>query len=96
MKSEMAERLLNGAVENTDGDDEGSDLKRRVWTEMKLMWRIAFPSILARVTSFGVMVVTQSFLGHVSELDLAAFALIQSILIRFVNGILLYDDEHPL
>ncbi|XP_024031114.1 protein DETOXIFICATION 24 [Morus notabilis] len=89
MKSEMAERLLNGAVENTDGDDEGSDLKRRVWTEMKLMWRIAFPSILARVTSFGVMVVTQSFLGHVSELDLAAFALIQSILIRFVNGILL-------
>jgi len=27
-------------------------------------------------------------MGHVSELDLAAFGLQQSILIRFVNGIL--------
>ncbi|GMN61388.1 hypothetical protein TIFTF001_030482 [Ficus carica] len=95
MGSEMEERLLlNGAGAGggegiEEGEEEGSsDLKRRVWREMKLMWKIAFPSMLARVTSFGVMVVTQSFLGHVSELDLAAFALIQSILIRFVNGIL--------
>ena len=79
----IQERLLgNGEIE------ERSDLKRRVWNEVKLLWRIAFPSMLARVTSFGVLVVTQSFLGHVSELDLAAFALIQSILIRFANGIL--------
>ncbi|XP_024031184.1 protein DETOXIFICATION 24 isoform X2 [Morus notabilis] len=82
--SEIEQRLLDAGER-----DEGSDLKRRVWNEVKLMWKIAFPSMLARVTAFGVMVVTQSFLGHVSELDLAAFALVQSILIRFVNGILL-------
>ncbi|PON38430.1 hypothetical protein PanWU01x14_312640, partial [Parasponia andersonii] len=68
--------------------EEASDLKWRVWREVKLMWKIAFPSMLARVMSFGVFVVTQSFLGHVRELDLAAFALVQTILLRFVNGII--------
>ncbi|KAL5547019.1 hypothetical protein UlMin_006706 [Ulmus minor] len=81
---EVNERLL-GEWET----EESLSLNRRIWNEMKLMWRIAFPSMLARVTSFGVLVVTQSFLGHVSDLDLAAFALIQSLVIRFVNGILL-------
>ena len=82
----IEERLLlqNGS----GGERESDDLKWRVWREVKLMWKIAFPSMLARVTSFGALVVTQSFLGHVSELDLAAFALIQSVLIRFINGVL--------
>ncbi|ESR50524.1 hypothetical protein CICLE_v10031503mg [Citrus x clementina] len=56
---------------------------------MKLTWRIAFPSILSRITSFGQILVTQSFLGHVGEIELASFALVQSIFLRFVNGILL-------
>uniref|UniRef100_A0A803Q441 HIT domain-containing protein n=1 Tax=Cannabis sativa TaxID=3483 RepID=A0A803Q441_CANSA len=45
--------------------------------------------MLARTTSFGVLVVTQSFLGHVAELDLAAFALVQTLFLRFINGIIL-------
>ena len=67
-------------------DREG--LKKRVWNESKKLWRIAFPGIIARVTSFGMIVVTQLFMGHISDLDLAAFGLQQSILLRFVNGIL--------
>ncbi|XP_022719922.1 protein DETOXIFICATION 24-like [Durio zibethinus] len=65
------------------------DLKTRVWIESKAIWRIAFPSILSRVTSFGMMVVTQSFLGHISEVELATYALVQSILVRFMYGILI-------
>ncbi|MBA0770502.1 hypothetical protein Gotri_019131, partial [Gossypium trilobum] len=57
------------------------DLKTRVWIESKTIWRIAFPSILSRVTSFGMVVVTQSFLGHIGEVELATYALIQSILV---------------
>ncbi|PON34645.1 Multi antimicrobial extrusion protein [Parasponia andersonii] len=79
-------------MENTmllGNGEETNDIKWRVWREVKLMWKIAFPSMLARVMSFGVYVVTQSFLGHVSELDLAAFALVQTILLRFVNGVIL-------
>ncbi|XP_059434555.1 protein DETOXIFICATION 24-like [Corylus avellana] len=81
----------NGVEERLLGleEQEESDIKQRIWVELKLMWRIAFPSILARVTAFGMIVVTQSFIGHVGELDLAAYALVQSILLRFSNGILL-------
>ena len=80
----------NGVEERLLGleEQEESDIKQRIWMELKLTWRIAFPSILARVTAFGMIVVTQSFIGHVNELDLAAYALVQSILLRFSNGIL--------
>jgi len=82
MDNSTEERLL--LLEEFDRED----LKKRVWNESKKLWRIAFPGIIARVTSFGMIVVTQLFMGHISELDLAAFGLQQSILVRFVNGIL--------
>ncbi|KAE9465759.1 hypothetical protein C3L33_02318, partial [Rhododendron williamsianum] len=82
MDNRVEERLLGS-------EEEGrSDLKWRIWVESKKIWRVAAPGILARVSSFGLMVVTQSFIGHISELDLAAYALVQSLTVRFVNGIL--------
>lgn len=78
----MEERLLGSEV------NERRDIKGRIWIESKSIWRIAFPSILFRVTSFGMLVVTQSYMGHISELDLAAYALVQTLGVRFVNGIL--------
>ncbi|XP_073260134.1 protein DETOXIFICATION 24-like isoform X3 [Populus alba] len=83
MDNSMEERLVSPEELNSD------DLKRRVWKESGKLWGIAFPGTVARLTSFGMIVVTQLFMGHVSELDLAAFGLQQSILIRFVNGILI-------
>lgn len=80
----MEERLLGTEAEET------SNLKTRVWEESKKIWRIALPAMLARVTSFGILVVTQAFIGHISELDLAGFALVQSITVRFSNGILVW------
>ncbi|KAG6746450.1 hypothetical protein POTOM_050990 [Populus tomentosa] len=65
------------------------DLKTRIWTESRLIWKIAFPAMVARVTSFGMIVVTQAFLGHIGKLELAAFALLQSFIVRFINGILI-------
>lgn len=83
-------RMVNTGEERLLGLEaqEQVGLKTRIWVESKLIWRIAFPSMLARVTSFGMYVVTQLFVGHVNELDLAAYAIVQSILARFVNGIL--------
>ncbi|XP_061946607.1 protein DETOXIFICATION 24-like isoform X2 [Populus nigra] len=83
MDNSMEERLISPEELNSD------DLKKKVWREFKKSWGIAFPGTVARLTSFGMIVVTQLFMGHVSELDLAAFGLQQSILIRFVNGILI-------
>ncbi|KAK8589908.1 hypothetical protein V6N12_024297 [Hibiscus sabdariffa] len=48
-----------------------------------------FPSILVRVTTFGMFVVTQAFIGHIGKLELATYALIQVIVVRFSNGVLL-------
>ncbi|KAK0598933.1 hypothetical protein LWI29_000842 [Acer saccharum] len=83
MPSEMEERLLGSEAK------ENGDLKWRVWRESKKLWRIALPAMLARVTQYGMFVITQGFIGHIGEVDLAAYALIQIIAIRFANGILL-------
>jgi MATE family multidrug resistance protein len=53
----------------------------------KYISNIAFPTVVARVTQFGMYVVTQAFIGHLGELNLAAYAHIQIITVRFVNGI---------
>jgi len=67
---------------------EGS-LTERVWTESKKIWRVALPGVISRVCAFGTIVVTQSFVGHISDIDLAGYALVQTLSVRFVNGILL-------
>ncbi|GAV57459.1 MatE domain-containing protein [Cephalotus follicularis] len=79
----VEERLLSSEALETN------DLKRRIWNESKLIWRIAFPGVVARVSSFGVIVVTQLFLGHIDEIDIAAYALVQTIVVRFVMGLLI-------
>lgn len=81
----MEERLLR-----SDEANEEVTLRQKIWSESKKLWRVAFPAILSRVTTFGLTVVTQAFIGHISALDLAAFALIQVISVRFSSGILVY------
>ncbi|XP_019076989.1 protein DETOXIFICATION 24 isoform X1 [Vitis vinifera] len=82
MDNNMEERLLGSETEGP------TDLKWRIWEESKKAWRITFPAMLSRITAFGMLVVTQAFIGHISQLDLSAFALTQTILVRFCNGIL--------
>ncbi|KAL0383342.1 UNVERIFIED_CONTAM: protein DETOXIFICATION 24 [Sesamum calycinum] len=83
MDKSMQESLLSTAAE------EKSDLKGRIWEESKQIWRVALPSIISRVTSFGTLVVTQLFIGHISSVDLAGYALVQTISERFVEGIVI-------
>ncbi|EEF31428.1 protein DETOXIFICATION 24 [Ricinus communis] len=82
MDKEIEERLLGSEV-------VAEDLKSRVWTESKKIWRIAFPGIVARISSFGMIVITQLFIGHIGAVQLAAYALEQTIFVRFVNGIMI-------
>ncbi|CAM8997518.1 unnamed protein product [Rhodiola kirilowii] len=71
-------------TERCDGD-----LKDRIWTESQKIWRVGFPGMLSRLGSFGILVVTQAFVGHVDQTHLAAYALTQVISVRFSDGILL-------
>ena len=83
MDNGLETKLLRNTEEETEGD-----LKQRVWTESKKIWRVALPGVISRVCAFGTIVVTQSFIGHISDMDLAAYALVQTLSVRFVNGIL--------
>lgn len=64
------------------------NFKGKVWRETKIISRVTFPAIIGRVSSFGIPVVTQIFIGHISELDLAAYGLISSVMLTFINGVL--------
>ncbi|XP_073296546.1 protein DETOXIFICATION 24-like [Primulina huaijiensis] len=82
----------NGVHERLLVSSEGKevvDFKRKVWDESHKIWRVALPGILARVASFGTIIVTQSFIGHQSSVDLAGYALVQTLTVRFVTGILI-------
>ncbi|KZV48781.1 protein TRANSPARENT TESTA 12-like [Dorcoceras hygrometricum] len=75
--------------ESAQPPGEKGDLKGRVCQESKKIWRVALPSVISRVASFGTLVVTQSFVGHISSVDLAGYALVQTLIVRFVNGALI-------
>ncbi|XP_050221290.1 protein DETOXIFICATION 24-like [Mercurialis annua] len=76
-------KLLESKGEDDTNDECG------IWEENKKIWKVGFPAMLARTTQYGIFVVTQAFIGRIGELDLAGYALIQIIAIRFANGILL-------
>ncbi|PIN20917.1 putative membrane protein, predicted efflux pump [Handroanthus impetiginosus] len=83
MDNQFQERLLNS------GAEQDANLKGRVYEESKKIWRVALPGIISRFSSFGTVVVTQSFIGHIGAVDLAGYALVQTLGVRFVNGILI-------
>ncbi|KAK1425148.1 hypothetical protein QVD17_20493 [Tagetes erecta] len=86
MDDGLERKLIRHGQEDV-ADNEG-DLKQRIWNESKKIWRIALPSIISRVSAFGCLVVTQSFIGHISDIDLAGYALVQTLSVRFINGLL--------
>ncbi|KAM0004188.1 hypothetical protein Hdeb2414_s0252g00848201 [Helianthus debilis subsp. tardiflorus] len=69
-------------------EEEEDDLTQRIWEESKKIWRVALPAVISRVCGFGTIIVTQSFVGHISGIDLAGYSLVQTLNVRFVNGIL--------
>ncbi|KAF7801416.1 protein DETOXIFICATION 21-like [Senna tora] len=53
------------------------------------MWIVAGPAIFSRFSTFGITVVSQAFIGHIGSTELAAYALVMTVLVRFANGVLL-------
>ncbi|XP_042055556.1 protein DETOXIFICATION 21-like [Salvia splendens] len=53
------------------------------------MWVVAGPAIFTRFSTFGISVISQAFVGHIGSTQLAAYALVLTLLTRFANGLLL-------
>ncbi|RZC66162.1 hypothetical protein C5167_009854 [Papaver somniferum] len=81
--------LTRSSSSSYDEIESNQNLSKRFWVESLKVWKIAFPTTVARVTSFGILVVTQSFMGYIGDIELAAYSLMQIFLLRFANGILL-------
>ncbi|KAK9291172.1 hypothetical protein L1049_009360 [Liquidambar formosana] len=88
MDGEISENLLKKAGTEEDVFEEAR-LKDRIWNETKKIWVVAGPAIFTRFSTFGVNVISQAFVGHIGSTELAAYALVFTVLFRFANGILL-------
>ncbi|RDX72452.1 Protein DETOXIFICATION 21, partial [Mucuna pruriens] len=89
MGEELKEKLLHQPNNSLENIEEEEPLRKRVWEESKKMWVVAGPAIFTRFSTFGITVVSQSFIGHIGSTELAAYALVITVLVRFANGILI-------
>ncbi|RWR79681.1 protein DETOXIFICATION 21-like protein [Cinnamomum micranthum f. kanehirae] len=85
MEKSLNERLLG----SSRAEEEEDSIGEQIWRENKKMWVIAGPAIFKGFSTFGVTVIAQAFIGHIGETELAAFSLVNTLLLRFANGILL-------
>ncbi|KAI3992909.1 hypothetical protein MKX01_034259 [Papaver californicum] len=65
------------------------DLPSRIWVESKKLWYIAGPSIIIRLSSNSILVITQAFAGHLGDLELAAVSISVTVVVGFTFGLLL-------
>ncbi|XP_026416082.1 protein DETOXIFICATION 27-like [Papaver somniferum] len=70
-------------------NEKRDDLPSRVWVESKKFWYIAGPSIVIRLSSNSILVITQAFAGHLGVLELAAVSISVTVVIGFTFGLLL-------
>jgi MATE family multidrug resistance protein len=76
-------------------DEKEEALGRRLVEENRKLWAVAGPSICTRFSTFGVTVISQAFVGHIGPTELAAYALVSTVLMRFSNGILVINQYLP-
>nr|POE70503.1 branched-chain-amino-acid aminotransferase 2, chloroplastic [Quercus suber] len=74
--------------QNQEEELNASSLLKQTWLESKELWAIAGPSIFSRLAMFSMTVITQSFSGHLSDLDLAAICIASTVIIAITFGFL--------
>ncbi|KAL8215549.1 hypothetical protein R6Q57_022386 [Mikania cordata] len=86
---------LLASISNNEEEHEGSKEQLKVsmmqqsWIESKKIWKIAGPSIFARLCLYSLAVITQSFAGHISDTDLAAISIATTVITSITFGFLL-------
>ncbi|MBA0632153.1 hypothetical protein Godav_000948 [Gossypium davidsonii] len=86
MKGDISQRLLKEAEKI---EVEEATLKEKIWMELKKTFVVAAPATFTRFSTFGVAVISQAFIGHIGPVELAAYSLCFTCLLRFGNGVLL-------
>ncbi|XP_047948203.1 protein DETOXIFICATION 21-like isoform X2 [Salvia hispanica] len=89
MEDNNTQEALTKAVEPGTNVINEESLQRKILVENKKMWVVAGPAIFTRFSTFGINVISQAFVGHIGSTELAAYALVLTLLTRFANGLLL-------
>ncbi|XP_042052065.1 protein DETOXIFICATION 21-like [Salvia splendens] len=89
MEGNNTQEALTKAVESGKNVINEESLQRKILVENKKMWVVAGPAIFTRFSTFGINVISQAFVGHIGSTELAAYALVLTLLTRFANGLLL-------
>lgn len=69
-------------------DGEVKDMAIRVWAETKKLCSIVGPAIFSRVATYTMNIISQAFSGHIGEVELAAFAIANTVIAGFNYGLL--------
>lgn len=75
-------------LSRNEEEEEEQDLTRKVWIESKKLWHIVGPAIFSRIASYMMLVITQSFAGHLGDLELAAISIANNVVVGFDFGLL--------
>ncbi|GFY94057.1 MATE efflux family protein [Actinidia rufa] len=65
------------------------DLSRRVWIESKKLWHVVGPTMVNRIATFSMLVITQAFAGHLGDNELAAVSIASNLIVGFNLGLML-------
>ncbi|PSS30126.1 Protein DETOXIFICATION like [Actinidia chinensis var. chinensis] len=71
------------------GDEEKLGLTWRVWIESKKLWHIVGPSMVSRIASYSMFVISQAFAGHIGDHELAAVSIASTVVLGLNFGLLL-------
>jgi len=61
------------------------------WEESKKLWYIAGPAIFSSVCRFSLGAITQTFAGHIGDLELAAVSIENSVIAGLSFGIMVTE-----
>ncbi|OEL25332.1 Protein DETOXIFICATION 27, partial [Dichanthelium oligosanthes] len=78
-----------GAVATTKQAGRAGRAALEWWVESKKLWHIVGPAIFQRIALYGINVVSQAFIGHLGDLELAAFSIAATVVAGFNFGFLL-------
>lgn len=67
----------------------------RAWEESKKLWTIVGPAMVTRLAMNAMIVVTQAFVGHLGDLQLASMTIATTVIVGFNFGLLvIYNFLH--
>lgn len=84
---DQSSSTVGSKYQENDHHDE-VNLTKKVWIESKKLWHISGPAIFNCIASYSVLVITQSFVGHLSDLEFAGFSIATNVIVSFDYGLL--------